>query len=533
MMSPCRSFRVFTLHPNLLSVAVLALALAPPGAVVRAGVEQAPVSFHNDVRPILVERCQGCHQPAKALGKFVLTSYALLMEGSKSDDPIVVAGKPDESLLVAEITPEDGEAAMPKNDEPLSGAQIELIRRWISEGAVDDSPASVGPQISMEHPPVYENLPVITSLDYSPDGKLLAVAGFHEVLLHDVSGGSDPVGRLVGLSERIQSVKFSPDGKWLAVTGGIPTVMGEVQVWDVAKRKLRVSNVLTFDTIYGASWSSDSKLLAFGCADNSVRAIEAKSGKEILFQGAHNDWVLATVFSVDSSHLVSVSRDRSMKLIQVETQQFIDNITSITPGALKGGLMTVDCHPKEDWLVVGGADGVPKIYRMHRQKARKVGDDFNLIQRFTALPGRMFAIQFHPDGSRFVAGSSYNLTGEVRAYAVGGEEFVAEAKKSDKERDNAIERRERARPEKKDGEPLWTLAVPSAIYAVAYSPDGQTVAATGFAGKVFLIDAEKGTLRSELPSVPAALISRVASRAAAAPAADKPPKKAKTRRRRL
>ena len=77
-----------------------------------------------------------------------------------------------------------------------------------------------------------------------------------------------------------------------------------------------------------------------------MRVIDAKSGKEVLFQGAHNDWVLGTAFSVDSSHLVSVSRDRSMKLIQVvDTQQFIDNITSITPGALKGGLIAIDCHP--------------------------------------------------------------------------------------------------------------------------------------------------------------------------------------------
>ena len=45
--------------------------------------------------------------------------------------------------------------------------------------------------------------------------------------------------RLVGLSERIQSLAFSPDGKYLAVTGGSPGRFGEVQVWDVAKRQAR------------------------------------------------------------------------------------------------------------------------------------------------------------------------------------------------------------------------------------------------------------------------------------------------------
>src|SRR5262249_50025683 len=157
--------------------------------------------------------------------------------------------------------------------------------------------------------------------------------------------GASLVARLVGLSERIESVAFSPDGKFLAVTGGDPGRFGEVQIWAVAGRKLKLSVPVTFDTVYGGSWSPDGTRVAFGCTDNTLRAIDAKSGKQVLFQGAHSDWVLNTVFSADSSHLVSVSRDRSMKLTEVATQRFVDNITSITPGALKGGLMTVARHP--------------------------------------------------------------------------------------------------------------------------------------------------------------------------------------------
>src|SRR5207248_8872514 len=103
-----------------------------------------------------------------------------------------------------------------------------------------------------------------------------------------------------------------------------------------------------FDTVYGVSWSKDGAKLAFGCADNTLRAIEVATGKQILYQGAHSDWVLATVFSKEDTHVVSVSRDRSMKLTEVATQRFVDNISSITPGALKGGLLTVDRHPAKD-----------------------------------------------------------------------------------------------------------------------------------------------------------------------------------------
>ena len=93
-------------------------------------------------------------------------------------------------------------------------------------------PPGAGQRYTTDNPPVYTLPPVITSIDYSPDGKLLAVAGFHEVLLHKADG-SGLKARLVGLSERIESVRFSPDGTRLAVTGGNPGRMGEVQVWNI------------------------------------------------------------------------------------------------------------------------------------------------------------------------------------------------------------------------------------------------------------------------------------------------------------
>ena len=86
------------------------------------------------------------------------------------------------------------------------------MTKWIAQGAKDDTPASHRDIVDAEHPPVYTLPPVITALDYSPDGNLLAVSGYHEVLLHKADG-SGLVARLVGLSERIQSLAFSPDGK--------------------------------------------------------------------------------------------------------------------------------------------------------------------------------------------------------------------------------------------------------------------------------------------------------------------------------
>ena len=173
---------------------------------------------------------------------------------------------------------------------------------------------------------------------------------------------------------------------------------------------------VTYDTVYGASWSPDGTKIAFGCADNTVRAIDAKTGEQVLFMGSHNDWALDTVFSVDGSHLISVGRDMAAKLTEVATQRFVDNITSITPGALKGGLAAVARHPKRDEIVIGGSDGEPKLYRVFRQTVRVIGDDSNLIREFPALPGRIYSVAISTDGKRIAAGSSLDGTGEVGVY---------------------------------------------------------------------------------------------------------------------
>jgi WD40 repeat protein len=432
-----------------------------------------PISYYRGVRPILQENCQGCHQPAKREGGFVITSLQGMKKGGDSGEPGVVPGDPEKSTLISEITADAGrKPAMPKGRDPLTATQVALVRRWIQEGAIDDTPATAGTKLDASHPPKYASPPVTSALAFSRDGTLLAVSGFHEVLLH-AADGSAIVGRLVGLSERIQSLAFSPDGKRLAVAGGSPVRMGEVQVWDVPGRKLTLSCPVTFDTVYGARWSGDGKLVAFGCADNTVRAIDAASGKQVLFQGAHDDWVLDTAFSIKGTHLVSVSRDGSMKLTEVATQRFVDNITSITPGALKGGLISVDRHPTKDELLVGGADGEPKIYQMFRTKDRVIGDDFNLIRKFDPLPGRVYAVSYFANGARIAAASSYNGRGELRVYQAG------------------------------DGKLVSRFEVPEGgLFALACHPDGHRIAAGGFDGMVRLVDADSGKLIKRFVAVP-------------------------------
>jgi mono/diheme cytochrome c family protein len=432
------------------------------------------VSYFHDIRPLFQDQCQGCHQPAKAGGKFVMVNYAGLLKSGDSEQPGVVPGKPDESLLLSQITPKQGKAEMPKEKPPLVEYQIALIKKWIEQGAKDDSPADTGPVVDAAHPPVYTAPPVLTAIAFSKNGRWMAVSGYHETVLYN-GDGSELIGRLVGVSERIESLAFSPDSSRLAVAGGLPGRMGEIQVWDPLDKKLTLSVPVTYDTVYGVSWSHDGSKLAFGCSDNSVRAIDSKTGEQVLFQGAHTDWVHDTVFSKDSTHLITVSRDMSMKLIEVATQRFVDNVTSITPGVLKGGLASIDLRPGQDEVVTGGSDGTPKMFKIYRTQARQIGDDANLLKKFDAVPGRIFATRFNSLGTEIVVGSSHDRQGDVRVYNVADGKLISKISESI-----------------------------GPIYAAAFTADGKLVAAGGFDGQIILMESATGKVLKQFPPVPLA-----------------------------
>ena len=492
------------------AAAVLSLFI---GAAANAD-DQQPVSFYEQIRPIFQAQCHGCHQPARDSGKYVMTDFAKLVAGGESESAAVVPEKVDESYLVELITPADGKAEMPKGKKPLSEVEIDLIKRWIAEGAKDDTPEGAKRQFDPEHPPIYTLPPVITSLDYSPDGQLLAIAGFHEVLLSKADG-SELVARLIGVSERIESVSFSPDGKQLLVTGGLPGRMGEIQVWNVAERKLALSVPVTYDTVYGGSWSPDGKLIAFGCADNALRAINAKTGEQVLFQGAHTDWVRDTVFSHEGTHLSTVSRDMTVKLTEVATERFIDNVTSITPGALKGGVNSIARHPERDELVVGGADGVPKIYRTFRITARKIGDDANLVRTLNPMRGRVFDVTVSKSGTRIAAVSALDGQGELAVYSYEFDTALPDDIKKINEK--RVQQRNAAEQTKLDAYRTKNISRISqkmldeaALYTVAFNPDGKTLAAAGGDGIVRIVETETGKVVKQFSPAPVTEASEVA-----------------------
>jgi len=464
------------------------------------------VSYYHDIRPLLQANCQGCHQPAKSKGGYVMTDFKKLLAGGDSTNAAIVPKHPEESALLKMVTPQDGEVRMPKGKPPLGDDEVALLRTWIQQGAEDDTQADAKQHYDTEHPPVYTRPPVITSLDYSPDGKLLAVAGFHEVLLYE-NDGTTLAGRLIGLSERVQALRFSPNGQWLGVAGGDPARAGEIQVWDVARRKLTISMAVSYDTLYGLSWSPDSKLIAFGCPDSTVRAIEAISGKQVMQMGSHSDWVMSTTFSAKGDHVISGGRDMSVKLTEIAEQRFVDNVTSITPGALKGGVLALATHPQFEQIVAGGSDGLPKVYHIFREVKREIGDDAQFIANLFPITGRVFSLRFSADGKRIAYGGGLDRAGEL---VVCSYDFTNETPKELRDLMGKVPGNRKAEEQKqlddygKEGiHEIARAAVPqSEVYSVAFSPDGKMIAAGGSDGMVRLFNATNGAVIKEFCSVP-------------------------------
>jgi len=481
---------------SVLPLLAMAVHLASVASVTAA--ESAdPVSFHRDVQPIFARHCLGCHQEAKPQGEYVMTRFDRLLAGGESGEPAIVPGDPEASYLIGQITPVDGVAEMPKKAAPLATEEIDIIRRWISEGAHDDSPAAPL-AYSRENPPVYTRPPAITSIDSTSAGNLLAVAGFHEVIVVDAETGST-VGRFVGMSERVESVQFSPDGTRLAAAAGDPGRSGEIQIWNVADQELEISKSFTFDTLRGVSWSPDGAMVAFGGTDNVVRAIDSTTGELKVYQGAHEDWVLGTAFIANGTHIASVARDMTCKLTETATERFIDNITSITPGALRGGLSSVVALPGRDEILVGGADGTAKVYRVFRASPRRIGDDANLLRTLPVMPGRIFDVDVSDDACFLSAISTIDGTSELclwksRDQAEVPEDIMAILKKETGQRSEEEKEKLSAFMKPADEE-VARVPLAVAAYASCFLPGGH-VAVGGADGQVRVFDQAGQQVRS-------------------------------------
>lgn len=424
--------------------------------------DDAPVSFHRDVMPVLRINCVACHKPGKLKGGLDLTSATALLAGGDSG-PVIKPGNSEASRLIETIHGDEPE--MPKESEPLLPEEVELIRRWVAEGAEVDEQIS-NPTRRPSETPVYESLPAVHTLAFSPDGSWLAVPGHHEILLHQADG-SAIVSRLPGDSPRLESVAFSHDGTLLVASGGAVSDFGEVQVWDVTKRELVRSIKSSNDTFYGVSISRDNRQVAVGCADKLVRVFNVADGREVMRCDSHLDWVFGTAFSNDGMRLATTSRDKTAKLIDISTGYLIDDINRT-----RDPLICLARHPIDELIATGGTEGKIRLFRMQPRGGRLAEGDNkeeSFIREFEHMASPIQVIAFSPDGTAIACGAA---SGEVRIFKAESGQRIAQIQS--------------------DHGP---------IFAIAFSSDGARIATGGYDGRIRLYNAANGDAIHNFASV--------------------------------
>ncbi|MDF1842071.1 MAG: DUF1549 domain-containing protein [Rubripirellula sp.] len=155
-----------------------------------AGAEQ--LTYEQDIRPIFRAHCFDCHGASEAIeGELDLRLVRLMIRGGDSGAAIV-AGKPDESLLLDRVRSGD----MPPGPTHLSDEEIETIERWISSGGktARPEPVKIGPGLGItpeersfwSFQPIHRpTLPVLPrrdeSLNIQEPIDLFVVANGHEM----------------------------------------------------------------------------------------------------------------------------------------------------------------------------------------------------------------------------------------------------------------------------------------------------------------------------------------------------------------
>jgi hypothetical protein len=119
----------------LFSAVLAACASTAQGRPETNSVSQVPLTFNKDVAPIVFGHCAGCHRPGQA-APFSLLGYVDAKKRSKQIVEVV------EKRYMPPWLPEPGHGEF-QGDLSLKPDEIETLRRWVAEGALEGAPADL------------------------------------------------------------------------------------------------------------------------------------------------------------------------------------------------------------------------------------------------------------------------------------------------------------------------------------------------------------------------------------------------------
>ena len=425
------------------------------------------VSFSRAVAPIFAKKCVACHNTRTASGRLNMDSFAALAKGGESGTAIE-AHHAESSLLWSMI--EDG--SMPKDADPLSKSEIELIRKWIDVGAPLDAGVvvtaelfDVMPETAQPLPPETYRVPIpVTATAFNSDGSILASSGYHEILLWNTEDGS-LVRRITNVAERVYDLEFSSDGTQLAVAAGTPGQLGEVKLFSTADGEHLKTLVRTKDAVFAVAISPDGSQIAAGGADRIVYAIAISTGKTILQIEDHADWVMDVNWSPDGKQLITSSRDKTAKVFDIASGASVITFSGHGDAVYSGAFL-----PDGKSVVSAGSDRQVRVWNPVDAKE---------IRRIGGFGSDIFRAAVTPEGHVFTAcadrnAREHNLADgkEVRSFA---------------------------------GHKDW-------VYTLCYNPAKKLIATGSYDGEIRVWNSEDGSVATSFIAIPKAEDATVAAK---------------------
>ncbi|HWL08807.1 MAG TPA: c-type cytochrome domain-containing protein [Planctomicrobium sp.] len=192
------------------------------------------------------------------------------------------------------------------------------------------------------------------------------------------------------LLDRVTALDFSPDGKQLAVASGTPSRSGEISLWGVESGEM-VSNWKGHhaDNVLSISFSADGRQLASGGADKLARVTDVATGKPSLVLEGHTHHVLGLSYRSDSRTLATAGGDGSVLIWDLQTGERLRKIEGWSKEVTALQFLGATSQ-----LVASSGD----------QKVRFVKDDGAQVRVIENLPEFMHSIVSSNSGTVCAAG---------------------------------------------------------------------------------------------------------------------------------
>ena len=204
----------------------------------------------------------------------------------------------------------------------------------------------------------------VAAVAFSPDNKLLATGSYGQVTVWDLTAGK-PAKVLHNVLGAVNDLRFSPDGKILAVAGGQPSAKGDLRLYQVSDWKLLGVLRGHDDVVFCVSFSPDGKNLASASFDHTLGLWDVEQLKQIRTFKAHSDFVYAVAFAPSATHVFSASKDRSVQMTDLATGK-----TMFTFSGMDQDVMAVAVSPDGKNVVSSGFE--PGIYWWNPQTGERV-----------------------------------------------------------------------------------------------------------------------------------------------------------------